>query len=956
MKKIYLIVLSLILAVSLCFAAACSKSENPLVLSHNSKTMLPGEVFYLTVESEIGAEVPNYTSDNENVATVKQTGEVEAINTGTANIKVAVGSKNATCVITVGVDTRVATMKLTNVDEEDGQYVLPLGINDTYPIHTQVKFAGATVEGQFTFDTSDADIATVDANGIINTGNQVGEATIYVAGSYNGRFEDVLIAEILVKVSDVEWSYSVDNSEALFAATEFKGNPINNSLEFDVSLTIGEKEVELSQMEVTVGDNGDYISVEGNVITAKKAGETYFNLSYFDEDTQKTYTRRQNVTVSRIVDDRLNEQAYTFTRLQNVSLSTFDDISADFVSGSQTDKATEKVIDITDGKNIQITALGGVYQNLTVGEKQVEIYNDSFVVKVNLHVIDYNINNSTEFKQILYSVSNEYIEINSDIYGVGVYKHPKPSIQFSGTIDGKGHVVSGITLSSGQGLFGLCSGTIKNLAIVNAELTSLSAVLTNQSVGAGLKTDNVYIHVAKTNSIETEGAEVCCGGILLQIESGEPIIKNTIVEMYGINGKNAGAIAGVWYSSTSDIQNSYFITDGNAYGYKLGYAGDGGWSSIDGTLGIEANESGLNYLFTNAQEFNTERVKEGSSINLSGFNSDIWNLDTDGVPRFKRDVRAVDTLLSSAVETTCKGANGESIAMLATFATEDYQIMLPEISENITALYASGLEINEFSFNTTTKVLTFDNTDVSTFATDNVELVFATESQATYKTKFMLAPADSILRTAEDVSRVLSRDNGAHYTCYLLNDVDGVVIDNMAPYDDNWTDRTTIYGLGHRLTNVTVKGEGILGQLGSGLVKDIYIEITGFEPAYYDAKGRNTYSGVLGGDLTNLVLENVYIESNFRTGMDNSALADTCLGGVVVKNCIFNIGPATKIIQTEHYVHNTSDDLSGAILVNNQYTKEQFLADYSEGLPESFANSYFEIKDGALFYNGHQIF
>ncbi|MBR2498604.1 MAG: Ig-like domain-containing protein [Clostridia bacterium] len=954
MKKILLSILSLILAVSLCLVAACAK-DDPLELSHSSHTMLPGQVFYLTVVSEIGEEVPNYVSDNESVVTVKQTGEVEAVATGTANVNVTVAGKTATCKVTVGVESRVATLKLTNIDKQDGQYVLPLGINDEYPILTQIKFDGVKVDGEFEFHSSDTDVASVNANGVITTGTIAGETIISVNGSYNGRFEDVLIAEILVNVSDVEWSYSSDESKGLYPATEFKGNPINNNIEFDVGLKIGEKEVQLSQMDVTVGE-GDYISIDGNVITAKKAGNTYFDLSYFDEATSKTYTRRQNVEVSRIVDNRLDEEPYTLTRLQNVSLSAFDEISADFVSGSQTDKATEKVIEITDGKNVQITALGGVYQNLTIGEKQVEIYNDSFVVKVNLHVIDYCVNDATEFKQVLYSISDEYVELGSDIFGVGTYKHPKSTLIFNGTIDGKGHVVDGITFSPAQGLFGLCSGTFKNIAIVNAELTALSAVLCNQSVGAGLKTDNVYIHVAKTNSIETEGAEVCCGGILLQVESGEPIIKNTIVEMYGINGKNAGALAGVWYNSTLDVQNSYFITDGNAYGEILGYVGDGGWSSIQGTLGIEANQNGIEYVFANGEEFNAERIKADSIINLNDFDSEIWDLNNNGTPRFKRDIREVDALLATATETTIKGANDEVLAMLATFSTVDYQVKLPEINEEITALYASGVAIYDFTFDTTTKILTFDYKDVSRFTTDNVQLVFATTSEKTYKTTFMLAPADSILRTAEDVTRVLSRDNGAHFVCYLLNDVDGAVVDNQAPYDDNWSDRTTIYGLGHKLTNLTVKGEGFLGALGSGLIKDLYIEITNFEPNYYDAKGRNTYSGALGGDLTNLVLENVYIKSHFETGMGKLALADTCLGGVTVKNSIFDMGRLNKIIGTEHYIHNAGDDLSTAIIINNDYTAEQFLAEYSDGLPESFENSYFEIRNGSLYYNNYKIY
>ena len=908
--------------------------------------MLPSEVFILEVLTDVGENDVLYTSSNEAVAVVKQTGEVTAVATGTANIKVSSAGKTATCKVNVLKDDRVAIMKITNVEQEEGQYVLPLGRGETYPIDTQIKFAGATVEGQLTFETSDADIVTVDANGVVTTGNQVGEATIYISGSYNGRFEDILVAEILVKVSNVNWSYEIEEG-TLYPVNYFKGQSLKNQAEFDVSLFIGESEIELSQMTVTVADL-DSISVEGNVITAKKAGLTYFDLSYYDEQTQTTYTRRQNINISRIIDDRLDMEPYTLTRLEDVSLSVFDKIAADYVEGSLTDGETQKVIDITEGRRNQITALGGSYQGLIAGEKQVEIYNDAFIVKVNLHIVDYSINDAIELKKVFYSATSEYIEIANDIYGVGLYVHPKPTLIFSGTIDGKGHVIEGVHFTNGAGFFGLCAGTFKNVAIVNAELDKMSAVLSNQSVGSGLKTDNVYVHVSKAESVETEGKETGCGALLLQIESGIPSFKNTIVEMYGVNGKNVGAIACAWYQSTVEIENCYFITDGTPYGYKLGYDGETGWVSIDGSFGITANQSNLDYVFVNGDEFNAERIKTDSTVNLSAFDSNIWDLNNNSVPRFKRDVRVADALRNMAVETTIATIEGESTVILASQVTEDYQIKLPEINQNVTALYACGLAIEKFNFNKTNKVLTFDYKDVSRFAESNVELLIVTEDETVYKTTFMLAPSECIVRTVEDLERVLTRNNGEHYVCYILNDIDGAVIENLAPYDDDWTNRATIYGLGHKLTNLTVKGEGILGQLGSGLVKDLSIQVKEFEPAYYAAIARPTASGVLGGDLTNLTLENVYFEASY------SVIADTCLSNVKIIDCIFNIPGARsgKVIDKEHSQHPYEDTTDGLLIINRNYNEAKFFSDYANGLPTEFNNSLFELRDGTLFFNG----
>ena len=242
MKKIYIAILSFILAVSLCFATACAKGGS-LELSHKEHTMLPNEVFILKVLTDVGNNDVLYTSSDESVVTVKQTGEVTAVATGTADVKVTAIGRTAVCKITVLKDDRVPTLRLTNIDKEGDEYVLPLGMNETYPIGTQVNFAGATVEGSFTFETSDADIANVDKNGVVTTGDIGGEATIYVTASYNGRFQDILVAQIIVKVSNVNWSYSIEEA-VLYPAASFKGQQLKNTLEFDISLHIGEKEID----------------------------------------------------------------------------------------------------------------------------------------------------------------------------------------------------------------------------------------------------------------------------------------------------------------------------------------------------------------------------------------------------------------------------------------------------------------------------------------------------------------------------------------------------------------------------------------------------------------------------------------------------------------------------------------------------------------------------------------
>ena len=1031
MKKLLFVVLSLIFIVCACFAAACKKKPTPVMptdstmrevpdapaapaekmtLSVSVKTLTVGETFTIKVTGTNGI-APSFASENESVVTVKQTGSVTAVGAGNAAVTVTAGAQSKNCYFTVEEDTRIPVLKINNVVTENGGNVLPMGVGESYALDAEIVFGGSAAEGEISYRSSDTSVASVDENGVVTAGSSKGTAVVEVSALYKGRFAGEIRAEIKVVVSDVFWSFSLDGYDKLYAVSSFGGKNYKNTARFSAKLKAGGAEYGLDQLEVTAGEGG-YVEIDGDVITAKRAGQTFIKLRY--TSGTETYENLQRINVERIVDDRTSLPATTFVRKDDPSMEAFGAIFGGLV---------DKVIDVTDSAERPITVELGRYEGLKVGDRRVDIYTDAFVVKLNLHVVDHLIMNAAQFKAVLYDALDEYIELGADIYGVGEYKRQNKEI-FTGTLDGKGHTVSGIDFVENTALFPVCGCTIKNIAIVDVTMENMSGVLTQNSYGSGIYVDNVYIRVKSCSPNEN----YACGGLLYQIGNSKPDINNVIVEMYGINGVNAGVIAGIWWGSSIALNNCYFFTDGNPYGIKHGTNPDDPYQNND--YGMEINESyatgGINYVFTGAEAFRTAR--DANAVDLSRFDESIWDLEAD-IPRFRTD-NGND--FGNAAETSVTAVDGGEYEFSRLIEEgERYTLKLPEISTVITEVYAAGMPINDFAFDPASRVLSLPSGDILKLAVSSVNLVVKTaggyykatvgfeiidlnakygilygglgafEIYSEEQTQKIYLPVDvgsaynfvlhyteyghhqalsierydsedrslvfttaevrkvwytgafdmtftssigeckgsvtickNVLRTAGDIAEKFSSGSG---TFALGADIDGATITNLNDVTE-WSDKIRLFGMGHSLTGLTVKGNGIFGEQASGYVRDIIITVKSVELKDGDA-------GVLGGIISNMTFENVYIEAVC------DKLFDTCLGNVEIISSVFNV--TGEVINYHHEnpaVHTLPDQLGGVLIAG-----EDFFTVYEAGLPEGFGKSGFTLKADGLYLFGKRV-
>lgn len=153
-------------------------TPEPTVLTMNktSVELTVGSSFALTVS---GADKVAFSSSDEAVATVSANGTVQAVSTGSAVITASAADTTATCrvAVTAAVDQPdTPTGKDLSLKAFDSEVTVQFSFNvgDTVPL--EVDGTDATV----TWSSSDSQIATVDASGVV-TAVSSGKTTITAA-------------------------------------------------------------------------------------------------------------------------------------------------------------------------------------------------------------------------------------------------------------------------------------------------------------------------------------------------------------------------------------------------------------------------------------------------------------------------------------------------------------------------------------------------------------------------------------------------------------------------------------------------------------------------------------------------------------------------------------------------------------------------------------------------------
>lgn len=228
--------------------AACEDDDNPLgdgnddvaqvIIEFNDDTLTVGGTLQLTVTvideegDTLSAQTVNFTSSNTSVATVSNSGLVEAVTAGSATITATVDEISDTITIVVEEDTEPANVTLDPGDTN-------LAVGDTLTFTGTVTTAGGdTLAGEtVTFSSTETTVATVDPSTGLVTAVGVGRTNLVATSGALSDTVEVSIGTLpgnnvgSVTVTPATLNLAVGASDTLaVAATDTLGAAITDPL------------------------------------------------------------------------------------------------------------------------------------------------------------------------------------------------------------------------------------------------------------------------------------------------------------------------------------------------------------------------------------------------------------------------------------------------------------------------------------------------------------------------------------------------------------------------------------------------------------------------------------------------------------------------------------------------------------------------------------------------------
>ena len=209
---------------ALCFTACKPTSEQQPVhsieLEYYVYEMDLLEDFTFNAITTADAEDVEWISSNESVATVSA-GKITPISVGETIITAKVGNQSAICYLNV-----VDKQEIPNLIVSENDITMLIG--DEFPLEVNLTYLAKQCEGViYSFSSTDENVVTVDANGVI-TAIGTGSARIKVVAQWKTVDKDYTTKYVDVSiVRDVSFDFNVDKCD-LYAIASLEGVDYEN--------------------------------------------------------------------------------------------------------------------------------------------------------------------------------------------------------------------------------------------------------------------------------------------------------------------------------------------------------------------------------------------------------------------------------------------------------------------------------------------------------------------------------------------------------------------------------------------------------------------------------------------------------------------------------------------------------------------------------------------------------
>ena len=595
--KLKKVCLAVCLMMAVLCAAACTQAPAVTVtIGSASETLNVGQSITLTAEASDGGAV-EWSSENEAVATVSETGTVTAVSAGTVKIIAERGEASAQCTVTVKDDVSFTV----------GEAQAALKVGQKLQIAAQLTVNGKEVTAELAYSSSDPSVASA-SEGII-TALKAGSAEITVSCEYGGAPYSAKVSVTVENVVSV--SLSQETAE-LFAYGD------GSSLSLAATVTVNGATDEDAQIAWT-SSAPDVVSVDGNgLLTGLSAGSAEISAVYTLDG--KDYTGAAAVTVKRAA--VRCDASYAFGIKAEDLVLKASDFTGTVEEIKNGDSALQFIVS-ENGENItlakeQFAETGEITLNVTTNRTttSVAVKAATFVIRsaADLDKMEEYGAPTTIWPEGTNNYQG-YFLLGADIdYGGKVWQSALTNTNNRWnaiTFDGQGHTISNIQFTTANyGLFGtiLMNGSIvRNLALTGVTVGGANFI------GALAQTNEGTVEDLFVSGSITSGE---WNSLVTSYNRNSGTMKNVVVVCESFADNKTAALTMVEDDAKyADLVNCYTIGTVKSIMRKSGWTisqPDAG--TYPGTVGYAAPDA-----------FKT------AVTDLSAFTASVWDC-TSGIP------------------------------------------------------------------------------------------------------------------------------------------------------------------------------------------------------------------------------------------------------------------------------------------------------------------------------------
>ncbi len=567
-KKLLLYcMLVVLLCASLFWGYGCAdKDSGEVQIKETELSLIIADEYQFSVQTKEVEGTAIWTSSDDSVASISDTGLLVALREGEAIIQVSFGELFDTCRVKVtsgGILPSLEFGAITSKNAE-GMDELKVTYMDEINFASYVSFNGKKFsDGNFIYEVADETIGEVSNTGVFHP-KKLGKTEITVTASWRGIESTRLTRRILVVVVPnivMDFDNGDTTSLTLYATSEFAGKSY-----------ITEKVLSVRALENNIPQDWSCVS-DSDVISVCKIGEDKILVqqnSYGQANVVVSYTNENQEIISSLLPVTVERPCVKYEKSVAIASNNGDLAKSGEFNVQQLFNDQSILTVLYNGAEIPFEG-SVLYYDFALSENEVasaiiEVYGAKFGYEIDVDIYQNVVCTVDELQQMIPMEGDEVsgswalgCDIDLSALGEEYLTLASSKGYFYGVFDGRGKTISNFALGvAGYGLFGRIAGSVKNFALTGVRILGSSRTIIGYEILNGGVVEDIYVNITAINTTNRYGLFYTATG-------AGGVMRNAIIE--SCQAKNFETKGGIIFGyaasnfALTTFENIYVISE-----------------------------------------------------------------------------------------------------------------------------------------------------------------------------------------------------------------------------------------------------------------------------------------------------------------------------------------------------------------------------------------------------------